>query len=126
MENIVRHRYWWFALSLLIILPGLFFLLIQPVISEGQFRLGLRPSIDFAGGALWDIQFPDSQREELNTEEIAQLFVQQGFEGALVQLSEVTVGGKTIPAALVRTKALSLTNPEEQQQQMLAALKAKY
>jgi len=126
MENIVRHRYWWFALSLLIILPGLFFLLIQPLISEGQFRIGLRPGIDFAGGALWDIQFLDSQREELNTDEIAQLFVQQGFEGALVQLSQVTVGGKTIPSALVRTKALSLTNPEEQQQQMLAALKAKY
>lgn len=126
MENIVRHRYWWFALSLVVILPGLYFLLVQPVVSEGQFRLGLRPSIDFAGGALWDIQFLDRQREELNTEEIAQIFTQQGFEGALVQLSEVTVGGKAIPSALVRTKALNVTNPEEQQQQILAALRAKY
>jgi preprotein translocase subunit SecF len=116
METIVRHRYWWFALSLLIILPGIVFLIL----------FGLRPSIDFSGGSLWDIQFPDRQGSELNTEEIRAIFAEQGFEGAQVQLSEVSVGGQTIPTALVRTKPLDPQRSEVQQQQILAALQAKY
>ena len=47
MENIVRHRYWWFGISLLIIVPGAIFLALY----------GLRPGIDFSGGSLWDIRF---------------------------------------------------------------------
>lgn len=116
MEKIVRKRYWWFLLSLLIIVPG--------AISLVMF--GLRPSIDFAGGSLWDIRFMERQRSQLNTDEIAGVFAAHGFEGALVQLSEVTIQGKTVPSALVRTKALSQTNPEEQQQSVMAALQEKY
>ena len=116
MENIVRHRYWWFLLSLLIIIPGAVFLVL----------FGLRPSIDFAGGALWDIQFLERSRERLNTDDISRIFAEQGFDGALVQLSQVEVKGKTIPSALVRTKALNQTNPEDQQQKVLAALQARY
>jgi preprotein translocase subunit SecF len=116
MESIVRHRYWWFALSLLIIIPGLVFL--------GMF--GLRPGIDFSGGALWDIQFLERSRADLNTETIAKIFTGQGFENPLVQISEVTVGGKPVASALIRTKALSATNPEEQRRSVLAALQAQY
>src|SRR5215212_134367 len=89
MESIVRHRYIWFLLSFLIIIPGLVFLIL----------FGLRPSIDFSGGALWEFQFPDKQQSELNTDEITQIFVQQGFDEAKVQLSNVAVQGATIPAA---------------------------
>src|SRR5215212_4232421 len=96
MESIVKHRYWWFLLSLLIIIPGL--------VSLGLY--GLRPSIDFSGGALWDVYFPDKQSSDLNTEKLNQVFADQGFEGAVVQLSKVTVGGKEIPSALIRTKSL--------------------
>src|SRR5436305_7299497 len=116
MENIVRRRYWWFALSLLIIVPGAIFLIVY----------GLKPGIDFAGGALWDIQFLERQRSLLNTDDVARVFAAQGFDGAVVQFSEVTIQGKTVPSALVRTKALSTSNPEEQQQNVLAALQAKY
>ena len=38
MENIVRHRYWWFGISLLTIIPGLVFL----------FMFGLQLGIDFS------------------------------------------------------------------------------
>jgi preprotein translocase subunit SecF len=105
-------------ISLLIILPGLVFLLMPGG--------GLRPSIDFSGGALWEFQFPDRQQSELNTEQISQIFLAQGFDEAKVQLSEVTVQGKTIPAALVRTKPLDANNGEEQQRKILAALQQKY
>lgn len=118
MHSIVRHRYIWFLISLLIILPGLVFLLMPGG--------GLRPSIDFSGGALWEFQFPDRKTSDLNTDEITSIFEQQGFEGAKVQLSEVAVAGQTLPAALVRTKPLDQNTGEEQQRQVLAALQARY
>jgi preprotein translocase subunit SecF len=116
MEKIVSRRYIWFLLSLLIIIPGLISLGVN----------GLRPSIDFSGGALWDIQFPDRQQSELSTEKIAQIFAGQGFDGALVQVSEVSIQGKNIPAVLVRTKALDPNTAEDQQRKVIAALQAEY
>jgi preprotein translocase subunit SecF len=116
MEKLVRLRYVWFALSLLIIIPGIVSLVL----------FGLRPSIDFSGGSLWDIQFLERSREQLNTEAIAGVFAEHGFEGALVQLSDITVEGKTIPAALVRTKPLDSNSGETQVQEVLAALQAQY
>src|SRR5215212_5426890 len=116
MESIVKHRYWWFLLSLLIIIPGL--------VSLGLY--GLRPSIDFSGGALWDVYFPDKQSSDLNTEKISQIFATQGFEGAVVQLSQVTVAGKQVPSALIRTKSLDANTGEEQQRNIRSAMQAEY
>jgi preprotein translocase subunit SecF len=45
--NFLRFRYLYFALSLLIIIPGVVSL----------FLFGLRPSIDFVGGSLLEVQF---------------------------------------------------------------------
>jgi len=118
MESIVRHRYIWFLLSLLIILPGLVFLLMPGG--------GLRPSIDFSGGTLWEFQFPGRQTSDLNTDEITNLFAQQGFEGAKVQISEVSTQGQTFPAVLVRTKSLDPNSDEEQQRTILTALQTRY
>ena len=113
MERIVRHRYWWFALSLLIIVPGAISLALY----------GLQRGIDSSGGSLWDIRFLERSSEQLNTDQIAQVFASQGFEGALVQLSsEKTPDGKTVPAVLVRTKAAT----PAQQQQVLEALQGKF
>jgi len=116
MDHIVSRRYWWFLLSLLIIIPGLISLSLY----------GLRPSIDFSGGALWDVYFPDKQSSDLNTEKLGQLFATQGFEGAVAQLSEVTVGGKSIPSALIRTKTLDPNTGEVQQRNIRAALQTAY
>ena len=116
MEKIVRRRYWWFLMSLLIIVPGLISLALY----------GLRPSIDFSGGALWDVYFPDKQSSDLNTEKISQIFAAQGFEGAVVQLSDVVVAGKAIPSALIRTKSLDPNTGEVQQRNIRSALQAEY
>ncbi len=116
MGNIVKLRYWWFLLSILVIVPGAIFL--------GLY--GLRLGIDFAGGSLWDIQFVERQPGDLNTEEIRSIFEKNGFEGAQVQASQVTVNGKIVPAVLVRTKALSPNDAEAQQQNILVALKQQY
>ncbi|NOK62998.1 MAG: protein translocase subunit SecF [Chloroflexi bacterium AL-W] len=116
MENLVRWRYWWIALSAALIIPGLICLAI----------FGLRPGIDFAGGTLWDIQFLERTSDELSTSEIANIFAVQGFESALVQLSSVTIGEQEIPRALVRTPSLDEQTATDQQQQLVAALAAEY
>jgi preprotein translocase subunit SecF len=112
MENIVRHRYWWFGISLLTIIPGMVFLIL----------FGLRLGVDFSGGSLWDIRFLERTREQLNSDEIAAVFAQQGFDGALVQFSQENAGGRVVPAVLVRSKAAS----PDQQQQVTQALSAAY
>ena len=117
LQSIVKHRYWWFAISLLVIVPG--------AIALGLW--GLRTGIDFAGGALWDIRFTEREASQLNTERIRDIFAAQGFDGAQVQLTEEqTADGRTVPATLVRTKALSTTNPEQEQAKVLEALRAEY
>jgi preprotein translocase subunit SecF len=45
--NIIGKRYWFFGLSLLIIIPGLIALALG----------GLKPSIDFTGGTMLEVQF---------------------------------------------------------------------
>ena len=114
MEGIVRHRYIWFAISLIIIIPGLVFLLLY----------GLRTGIDFAGGALWDVQFLERPASELNTDAIARVFEQQGYRDVRVQLSEATVNGKTLPLAVVRTSVVQ--NPETEQPKMQQALQQQF
>src|SRR5690348_8787110 len=45
--NLVKHRWTFILVSLLIIVPGVIFIAIG----------GLRPGIDFTGGSSWDIYF---------------------------------------------------------------------
>jgi len=111
---------------LIIILPGLYFLLLHPVFTTGSFNIGLRPSVDFSGGALWELRFPTKAVTDLNTSEVAQIFAENGFEKAIVQVSSVQVGGKPITAALVRTTSLNTDNFSAQQQKVLAALQTKF
>jgi preprotein translocase subunit SecF len=116
MKNIVRLRYLWFTISLLIIVPGAIFFSMY----------GLKTGIDFAGGALWDLHFPTKTIADLNTETINEVFAENGFEGAQVQLSTVKVNGVEIASAVVRTKELSAVNPEEQQRNVVEGLKGIY
>lgn len=116
LDKLVTYRYLWFAISLLMIVPGLIFLL----------AFGLRPSIDFAGGALWELHFPGKTPAQLSTDAIGKVFAEQGFEGPVVQLSEVEVGGQKVAAALVRTPALDAGDPASQQEKVQAALTAAF
>lgn len=127
MDSLVRHRYWWFLLSLILIMPGLYFLLLHPLITTGQFRLGLRPGIDFSGGSLWEIRFSERSADELSTTEIADVFAENGFERALVQLSTLEVEEEPVAVAVVRTDdTLSSEDPNADQARVLDALTAQF
>lgn len=102
--NIIKRRYWYFGLSLLIIIPGLIALSIW----------GLPLSIDFTGGTLLEVQFPTAATT-IEAGPIRAIYASQGFDDTTVQISTNNV-------IVVRSKDLS----QDQQAAILAALQAKF
>lgn len=86
MINIVKRRYLYFAISLIVILPGLAALL----------AWGLPTGIDFSGGSLLEIRM-DSPLPE--TDQVLALLADFGFPDAKVQ----TAGSDKL---IIRTKAM--------------------
>ena len=81
MFDIVRKRYWFFALSLLVIVPGL----ISIGIHWTQTGTPLPLAIDFAGGSLLELQFKATRAVEPG--DVQTILAQNGFEDSLVQTS---------------------------------------
>lgn len=77
MINLLKYKFIYFLISLLIILPGVY----------SFARYGLRLSIDFTGGALLEI---NNQRIDFKTdqEKIAQIYSQSGVDLALIQKAD--------------------------------------
>ena len=71
MTHLVDRRYWWFALSLLLIVPGVISLIL----------FGLRLGIDFTGGTLWEVKF----NQPATTVAIQEAFAAHDYEQAVVQ-----------------------------------------
>jgi preprotein translocase subunit SecF len=55
--NIIKNRYWYFAISLLVIIPGLIFMVLQWRDSGSPLLLG----VDFTGGSLLEVQFASTR-----------------------------------------------------------------
>jgi preprotein translocase subunit SecF len=73
MLNILGKRYYFFALSLLIIVPGLILLAV----------FGMPLSIDFKGGTLLEVEFQNGQLP--STEAVKQIYDQNGVKDLQVQ-----------------------------------------
>ena len=85
--NLLKYRYLYFAISLLFLIPGIFSL----------FKYGLKPSIDFVGGALIEIKLPENtnltfaQVDELVDEEFGLSAVQKsGDSQFMIKSKEVS------------------------------------
>ena len=83
MNNLMKFKVWYFVFSILIILPGLYFL----------FTSGLRLGIDFTGGALLEYKF----EKNININELKQQISSQGIE-----VGQVTPSSDNI--YIIRTK----------------------
>ena len=98
--NIVKKRYWWFVISLIVVIPGIISLFMQ----------GLNLGIDFKGGTMLDITF----NKQVSQAAITDTMKSVGLEGP-VQLSN---GGTSV---LIRTEALE----EAKRNELLGALQSK-
>ena len=87
MLNIVGRRYWFFGLSLLVMIPGLVALGIW----------GLPLAIDFTGGSKLEVNV--TQTDDLSTSRVATLLDEAGFSDNVVQLSSGNV-------VIIRTKSM--------------------
>lgn len=74
--DIVKRRYLFFAISLIIIIPGVI----------GLIAWGLPLGIDFTGGSLLEIRFPSSAERPQPADVIA-IYEEYGFPDSLVQTS---------------------------------------
>ncbi len=101
MLNILGKRYYFFALSLLIIIPGLVILFVK----------GLPLSIDFKGGTLLEVQFTSAPAP--STEAVKSIYDSKGIVDLQVQQSGTDI-------LVLRSTALS----SELQTEILAALKS--
>ncbi len=75
MLNIVGRRYWFFGLSLLVIIPGMIALALW----------GFPLAIDFTGGSLLEVDFPPGNVPQ--PAEIVSLYQDLGFGDAIAQTS---------------------------------------
>ena len=103
MSHIVKYRYYFFAFSLLVIVPGLIAMLIW----------GIPLAIDFTGGSLLEISFPAGQVPA--SAQVLEVYNQNGFPDAEVQ----TTGNNTL---VIRSKEMS----EDIKTQIVDAMNSKF
>ena len=99
MFDVIGKRRWFYIFSLIITIPGLFFILLTPFTSAG-----LQFTIDYTGGTRWEIRFEDPA---VTPEQVKSVFAQQGLEAAVLRTgsgfieikTEQIVGLQTNPPA---------------------------
>ena len=86
--DFVGKRFWFFIISLLVIAPGVVFLISTP---------GLKPGIDFTGGSSMTLQFPEGS--SLDQQDLRDVLAKDGY-------TESTVQNMGSDSFFVRTKEL--------------------
>ena len=79
MFDIVGKRRWFFLISLLITIPGLFFIILTPLTGGKE---GLQFTIDYTGGTTWQIRFAD---KNVSSDAVAKVFHDNGLQAIVVK-----------------------------------------
>ncbi len=108
MLHLTRHRYLYFLISTLIIVPGL----VAMVISTVRYGTPVRLSIDFTSGSYVEISLP----RPVESEEVRSVFQEGGLDVASVQLTE----GNRV--AIVRTQVIDMATKGR----LMEALRARF
>ena len=74
MFDVIGKRRWLYLFSLIITIPGLFFILLTPTTDAG-----LQFTIDYTGGTRWEIRFEDPS---VTPEQVKTVFAEQGLEAS--------------------------------------------
>ena len=99
MFDVMGRKKWFFGFSLAIMIPGLVFLLLTPITGG---KVGLKFSIDYTGGTLWEFKFANANP---STEEVKAIFVAKGLEDTTIVQTD---GGYY----LARTEPVGLRGPD--------------
>jgi preprotein translocase SecF subunit len=92
MLDVIGKRRWFYLLSALLTIPGLFFILISPFSDAG-----LQPTIDFTGGTRWEIKFQDPN---VTPEQVEAVFAANDLEATAIRTGAGYIEIKTIPIGL--------------------------
>jgi len=96
--HLVRRRYLYFAISALVIVPGI----VAMVVSTVQYGSPVRLSIDFTSGSYVEVQFV----EAVTAGAVREAFLEEGLDVASVQLTD----GDRI--AIVRTEVIDVATKD--------------
>ena len=106
MRDIIGKRNWFFAFSLVLVVPGLIFILLGPL-TGGE--AGLQFSIDYTGGTKWEIRFED---RTVTPQQVKDILVAEDLGDSAVQTtSEDYLLIRTEPIGFVETLALASPSP---------------
>jgi len=100
MDHLASRRKTWYALSLIVILPGLLSLLV----------FGIHRGIEFTGGTLWELEF----NQDVNTEQIINVLTAHGVDGPKVQIA-ANSSGTSNRVAVIRMKELQQGSVKKQE-----------
>ena len=92
MFDIIGKRRWFYLLSLVLTIPGLFFILLTPVSSAG-----LQFTIDYTGGTKWEIRFQDPA---VTPGQVKAVLASQGLEAVALTTSSGFIEIKTVALEL--------------------------
>ncbi len=92
MFDVIGKRRWFYALSALLTIPGLIFILISPFSDAG-----LQLTIDFTGGTRWEIKFEDPT---VTPEQVEAVFAENDLDATAVRTGTGFIEIKTEPIGL--------------------------
>jgi preprotein translocase subunit SecF len=87
MFDVIGKRRFFYALSLFLTIPGLFFILISPVSDAG-----LQLTIDYTGGTRWEIKFADPA---VTPAQVEQVFAENGLAATAIRTQSGYIEIKT-------------------------------
>jgi preprotein translocase subunit SecF len=85
--DIIGKRRWFYLFSLLVTIPGLFFILLTPTGSGG-----LQFTIDYTGGTRWEVRF---ENQAVTPDQVKAVFAAQGLEATAVSTGSGFIEIKT-------------------------------
>jgi len=92
--DLVKYRWFWFGISLAILIPGLVGIFMCCM----KYHAPLKPGIDFTGGSILQYQF----EQPANLEPVREVLNENGFAGSQVQVAQIA--GEQV--VIMRTRAI--------------------
>ena len=111
MFDVIGKRRWFYAISLILTIPGLIFILLTPFTDAG-----LQFSIDYTGGTRWEIKFQDAN---VTPDQVEAVFAEHGLEATAVSTGSGFIEIRTVlpvglqPQAPQATPVPTLALPSE-------------